>query len=178
MYKALLTTVILGAFSLGLPVASQDGEEVQKEDIQKDVIEMIKIQYPLPEAAYWLSPTCDAESPTEVYIPRDLSDAFAELDRMLTKEFRDYYANSPMEDTIKYHFGLGMWLRNNWGLWTGERLAEFFAGIGIYHPDDMSGIILDSYWRYLNGSDICLQDQVEFYQEYWRSQQEYYENNP
>lgn len=97
---------------------------------------------------------------------------------MLTKEFRDYYANSPMADTIQYHFGLGMWLRNNWGLWAGERMAEYFAGIGIYHPDDMSGILLDSYWRYLNGLDICLQEQVEMYREYWRQQQEFYENNP
>ena len=169
-----LTVFFLTSLVVALPTSSQELAEQPSVGIRKDeFMQTIKIMYPLPDEAYWLSPTCDSTSPTEVYIPKDLPDAFAELDRMLTKEFRGYFANSPMADTIKYHLGLGMWLRNNWGLWSNERLSKYFAEIGIYHPDDMSCIILDSYWRYLNGADPCLQEQVQDYQEYWRRQNEY-----
>lgn len=43
----------------------------------------------------------------------------------------------------KFHFGFGMWLRNNWDLWKGSRLSKYFNSIGVYHPDDMTGIIFD-----------------------------------
>lgn len=69
---------------------------------------------------------------------------------------------------VRYHHGLGMWMRNEWGLWGGSRLAAYFNGIGIYHPDDMSAIILDSYWRKLHGKPIDLESQVKRYQEYWQ----------
>ena len=71
------------------------------------------------------------------------------------------------EDMIQYHHGLGRWIRNNWELWAGSRLAKYFNDIGINHPDDMSGIILDSYWRQLNEKPIKLDEQIKYYQEYW-----------
>jgi uncharacterized C2H2 Zn-finger protein len=58
-------------------------------------------------------------------------------------------------------------MRNNWQLWGGSRLSKYFNDKGIYHPDDMSGIILDSYHRNLNGQEIKLDEQVKYYQDYW-----------
>lgn len=107
---------------------------------------------------------------SDVYVPRDLNDCFVELDKMLSLSLRNEMKDSTQEYMLTYHFSLGMWLRNNWGLWGGSRLSDFFYSIGIYHPDDMSGIILDSYWRYLNSQDIKLEDQVKHYQEFWSKQ--------
>ena len=42
----------------------------------------------------------------------------------------------------RYHLGFGMWMRNNWGLWKSSRLSRYFNSLGVYHPDDMTGIIL------------------------------------
>jgi hypothetical protein len=39
---------------------------------------------------------------------------------------------------------------------------------GIFHPDDMSGIILDSFWRHLHSQPIKLEEQTAYYQEYWK----------
>ena len=47
--------------------------------------------------------------------------------------------------------GLGMWIRNNWGLRSGSRLQKYFRDRKIVHPDNMSGIILDYYHDWLNG---------------------------
>lgn len=56
----------------------------------------------------------------------------------------------------KAHFQLGMWLRNNWGLWSCSRLRMYFAQRKIDHPDDMSGMILDYYYQHLTGNPTTL----------------------
>jgi hypothetical protein len=70
------------------------------------------------------------------------------------------------------HFGFGMWIRNNWCLWGGSRLSKYFNDLGIFHPDDMSSIILTSYHRYLNGEEIRLQEQIDHIKAYWLEMQE------
>jgi hypothetical protein len=72
------------------------------------------------------------------------------------------------------HMGPGMWMRNNWGLWKGKELATYFNSNGIYHPDDMSGIILSSYYRELLGQDWKVDEQVQEYQQYWKKSNEHF----
>jgi len=103
-----------------------------------------------------------------VYIPKDLEDCFKQIDRFWSKETKEKAKNlSEEEFTAVSHLGFGMWIRNNWQLWNGSRLSLYFNDMGIYHPDDMSDIILTSYHRYLNGKEIKLEEQIRFYQEYW-----------
>jgi hypothetical protein len=75
--------------------------------------------------------------------------------------------NASENGMADYHFGLGMWIRNNWGLWGGSRLSQYFNRLGIHHPDDMSGIILDSYWRKIHGKPIDLDGQVRCHRDFW-----------
>ncbi|MCR5890964.1 hypothetical protein LRS06_24890 [Hymenobacter sp. J193] len=79
------------------------------------------------------------------------------------------------------HFGLGLWMRNKWGLWRGSALAEYFHTLGIYHPDDMSGILLTCFYRSLRQQDWQLDQQVKHYQAYWQAAAEHtqrWENDP
>lgn len=104
-----------------------------------------------------------------VYIPVDLEDSFVQLDQLLSPEDIDTLKSKQSEDDLYvYHFGLGLWMRNNWGLWRGSRLNKYFNELGIFHPDDISGIILDSYWRRLNNLPIKLEEQIKYYQDYWK----------
>lgn len=67
------------------------------------------------------------------------------------------------------HHGLGAYIRNEWRLWSGEgALVQYFNGMGIKHPDDMSGIILASYHQWKNGKPINLEKQVKYYVKYWK----------
>jgi len=54
------------------------------------------------------------------------------------------------EDMIHYHHSLGMWIRNNRGLWGGSRLQKYFQDRGVRHPDEMSSVILNHYHHWLN----------------------------
>ena len=60
----------------------------------------------------------------------------------------------------RLHHGLGMWIRNNWGLWRNSKLKRYFLDRGILHPDEMSSIILSSYHRYLNNNQTGLDGQT------------------
>jgi hypothetical protein len=110
----------------------------------------------------------DTQKDREQYIPKDLDDCFLQLKKILKPEELEKMKRGTEEDMGRYHFGLGMWMRNNWGLWKGGRLATWFNAKGIHHPDDMSGIILDSYWRHLNSKPIELDKQIKYYQDYWK----------
>ena len=70
---------------------------------------------------------------------------------------------------IEYHMGLGLWLRNNWGLWHESRLARYFDQLGIYHADDMSGLILETFWCKLHDQPFKIEDRASESQEYWKS---------
>jgi hypothetical protein len=104
----------------------------------------------------------------QVYIPKDLDECFAQLEKLLSKKTIAKMKSGPEGDMALYHHGLGMWMRNKWGLWKGSRLKKWFNDKGIRHPDDMSGIILDSFWRHLNKKRIKLEEQIAHYQDYWK----------
>ncbi len=122
---------------------------------------------PQESKKYKLTPTKSSKFKTGVYIPKDLEDSFKELDKMLSKELKDTIRRGKESQMSEHHFGLGLWLRNNWGLWQGLRLAQWFNKQGIFHPDDMSAIILDSYWRRSNKKPLELAKQIKHYQDYW-----------
>ena len=58
---------------------------------------------------------------------------------------------------------LGMWMRNNWGLWNQEaRLTLYFDILGIQDADDVSSFILVSYWESLNGKPINIPRRIVY----------------
>lgn len=86
-----------------------------------------------------------------VYIPKDIEDCCVQLDKILSEKDKEYIKGLSIEDLIKnLHFSLGMWIRNNWGLWGGSRLQQYFFDKKVDHPDGMSGEILRAYYNWLN----------------------------
>ncbi|MBS1796836.1 MAG: hypothetical protein JSS81_23625 [Acidobacteria bacterium] len=100
-----------------------------------------------------------AEKIDDVYIPKDLGECFVELDKSLKEVDKNEMRALPKrDDMIRYHMGLGMWMRNNWGLWGGSRLQKYFTDRGIRHPDDMSSVVLFYYYDWLNGKTEIWKD--------------------
>lgn len=110
-----------------------------------------------------------ADSLRGIYIPENLEDCFKSLDLIYTDSVRIEIAKLKEDEysSGNHQFGIGIWMRNNWQLWGGSRLSKYFNELGINHPDDMSGIIMDSYHRYLRREDINLEEQVKYYQDFW-----------
>ncbi|MCP4259991.1 MAG: hypothetical protein GY774_21125 [Planctomycetes bacterium] len=127
---------------------------------------------------YPINPTMDPNTPGKIYIPKNLEDAHQELKKMLHEEFIEEIKVGKEDNLAQHHFGLGTWIRNNWELWGGSRLAEYFVNIGIYHPDDMSGIIIESFWYDVNGKTYPLKERISEFQEYWKSMETPEEGSP
>ncbi len=101
-------------------------------------------------------------------IPTNLDECIQELEK---SENIEGFKNLAENDAIWiYHFNIGMYIRNEWGLWKGSELAKWFNNKDIYHADDMSSIIFASFHRHLNGKPIDLDEQVKYYRDYWESQ--------
>jgi len=102
------------------------------------------------------------------YIPKDIEDCFTQINSFWADSTKLKIKKlTENEFSGRLHHGFGTWMRNNWQLWGGSRLSKYFNEKDIYHRDDMSGTILDSYYRNLNGQEIKLDEQVKFYQDYW-----------
>lgn len=90
-----------------------------------------------------------ADSINGKYIPIDLNDAMFTLDKILPNSIKNEFDEMvDLEQLSVYHHGLGTWIRNYWSLWNNSRLAEYFKKNGCTHPDNMSGVILYSYYRF------------------------------
>lgn len=61
----------------------------------------------------------------------------------LSQDDINYLKNSTKADRYMLHFGLGMGIRNSFGLWKGnEALLKDACGGKICHPDDASSVII------------------------------------
>ncbi len=89
-------------------------------------------------------------------VPPAIAPAFALLDSALSPAQRDRLRHVPPDSIIALHFSLGLWLRNNAGLWRGSPVAESLRARGVVQPDDMSQLILLAYSGYLRGEPVDL----------------------
>lgn len=123
--------------------------------------------------AYFIAATCLGQTRSKAdrtYKPLTLNDAVRHLQKIQSDSLKQRIVSQTEEEfTTHAHFGLGMWMRNNWGLWRDGPLAKYFHQLGVYHPDDMSGIILTTYYRTLHQQDWQLAQQVQRYQAYWQA---------
>lgn len=101
------------------------------------------------------------------YIPADLEDAIKMLDKELDAKEKIRLRDS--SDFFDQHFGLGMWIRNNWGLWSGSRLKKYFLQHGYWDADYISGVIVGEYLEYLKGKPYrtTLEGEAVVEPKYW-----------
>lgn len=100
-------------------------------------------------------------------IPTTLDECMAALKETLEPEEQMKFIKFTEEDLIQYHFGLGRWIRNTWGLWSGGPLKKHMESLGFTHPDDMSASIIKEFWNRMNNNPSCIQDDVQYYKQYW-----------
>ncbi len=98
-----------------------------------------------------------------VYIPKDLYDAFAQLNRLMDEPTRKQLQLMTEEEAGKKLY-LVMWICNNWGMYEGSRLSHYIQNMGISNPEHKAHFLITTYHRELNKKDLGLKERVEFYQ--------------
>lgn len=97
------------------------------------------------------------ENIDDIYIPKNLYESLTELDRILNFENKKQLIESKDIWQFNSHMGgLGMWIRNNWGINGGSRLLKYFndrnIGKKIFGNDEISGVIIEQYTLWLKGN--------------------------
>ena len=112
----------------------------------------------------------NTEKETSPKSPRNLDEAVAALDGVISPEDKERFQEWTEEKFVTVlHHSLGQWVRNNWKLWDDtSELSEWFEARKIWHADDMSGIVLRSYYRKTRDLPIKFEEQVQGYVEYWK----------
>lgn len=138
LQRFLLFFLIISFSSLGFaqkpPETQREFEKAYKRRIQKDVLH-------------------------GVYIPKDLPDAFVELNKRIDPESKAAFKAYP-EDQVadKLFYSFGRWIIHNWGFYGGSRLSNYIKSMGIYHPEDMSRFVIVAYHRYLNKKPLEIKE--------------------
>ncbi|MBL7791505.1 MAG: hypothetical protein JNK77_04215 [Saprospiraceae bacterium] len=102
----------------------------------------------------------------DVYIPKDLTEAFIQFNKLIEKPAIEKFKNMAEPDAArKLHFSFGRWIIHNWGFYGGSRFSHFLKGLGIHHPDDMAQFVIVSYHRNLNRKPLDVKAQITHYQE-------------
>jgi hypothetical protein len=86
--------------------------------------------------------------------PRTVDEAVDRLISVLSDENKQVIRDNTEGNLIDYHFGLGMYIRNQFGLWAGNKalLESCVAQRGhalVSHPDYASAIIIEALRRRL-----------------------------
>jgi hypothetical protein len=101
-------------------------------------------------------------------VPATLDEALEIILSRMPEQDRLYLEACEKDPSPRFHFQLGMSLRNDWSLWEKDiPLVKWYNERGITHADDMSAIILTSIWRRVRGADLELEGQIKSYQDYW-----------
>lgn len=115
----------------------------------------------------------------EIILPNNLDEAVNMLIESCKDDLDFIKGMSERQFMSTSHHGFGTNLRNEWNLWWHEsdtmgwskekpKLTEYFNSLGIYHGDDLSSIILKSFYRSVVGVDRNLDEQIEVYKKHWR----------
>lgn len=84
--------------------------------------------------------------------PKTVEEAVEQLLSLMSEKDKQNFRKTPKKDLIMFHFSLGLYIRNNFGLWQGNR--ELLQSINksdfpLVHPDDASSIIIEKLWKRL-----------------------------
>ena len=96
--------------------------------------------------------------------PKNLTECIQMLDKTLKTEDKDYIKTLTEDEFfMESHFTIGMGIRNEWIRSGNPELVTFLLDQGVKHPDDMSAMILTSYYRHLLGKEIDFEGQISAY---------------
>lgn len=98
------------------------------------------------------------------YIPKDLPDAMATLERITGTDSQEAYAARTEDEVVRrLWFSFGRWLAINWGFYDGSRFSDYLRRLGVDTPDGQKEFVMRAYHRHLNGRDIDVRQLAEDY---------------
>lgn len=101
-------------------------------------------------------------------IPNTLEEAISLLKNNLHPIEKEFIKEASENKILaQAHHSIGRDIRNDWGFWTDSNLKRELISLGLEHPDDMSGLILQCCIRDIKGEARDIPGIIKYYQDYW-----------
>ena len=85
----------------------------------------------------------------------EIEKSFPIIEKLFTAESLEEFRHIRISDLYLYHFGLGVWIRNNL-LYPKENLLYcLFLENGIEHADEMASFIIRLFHYYVSKKHYC-----------------------
>jgi len=94
------------------------------------------------------------------YIPKDMADAFVQLNKLIDKPTQAKLKKLTEEDFLKKGM-LGRWIIHNWGFYGGSRYSHYLKSLGIHHPEEMARFTMIMYHRNMNKNKLEVKQYME-----------------
>ncbi len=99
-----------------------------------------------PAIAQQIAPVIDSKA-AAACAPKDIAAAVDCLEKHLKPEFKNDVAKAATpEALLPSEIHIGLWMRNNWGFWTGSPLAQYMLAKRVTQPDVQSNRIVQALW--------------------------------
>lgn len=83
-------------------------------------------------------------------LSREIERQFKKIDKRFSEQQMEEFCQCHFSKLSAYHFGLGLWIRNNL-LHPESKLYQLFCQCGVSEQDDMSMIIIEQFYLYQHG---------------------------
>lgn len=103
-------------------------------------------------------------------IPSDLEEAVRAIVGHLDEESLKMIKSLNAETARAMgHHGIGLWIRNNWGLnaKTGPLYRWAVENLGLYHADDISSVVVHCVWADLSRNERNLNKLIQSMKDHW-----------
>ena len=97
-----------------------------------------------------------------VYIPKDMAEAFSELDRLTSRESKlQFLQMDEIYAARSLFFSLGRWITIKWQFYEGSRFSHYLKIAGLKHPDDMAFFVMILYHRHLKKAPLDVKNLID-----------------
>jgi hypothetical protein len=88
---------------------------------------------------------------------------FQELGSSMSPAVKQKLLALPKSEYAQMHMGLGLDVRNRFGLWEDNDLTRFFRKHGVDHPDYMSMPFISGFVDYLRGEPVNMLKEIKLW---------------
>lgn len=81
---------------------------------------------------------------------KEMEKAFSLMEKAFSQEALLHFKNTPAGDLYRYHYGLGIWIRNHFLFPREKPLYQLFWENGITHQDEMSYLMIRLFHYYIS----------------------------
>ena len=118
-----------------------------------------------------------SEKAGKIKSPKTLEQAIEQLDLLFPDSSKQQIIELTEKEFLnRTHFSTGMWIRNDWlykrflGFNLGDSdLRKNLISKGLFTNDDMSAVILTSFYRHIKKEDLNVEQQIRDIHQYYKN---------